>query len=174
MTRMTRMMRLTAIGAVFMAASGNGNGNGIGIGIGIGSGGQSLGSALVYARAAATSYRLASAQVVTSTVLPPVLKLTASGPIAFQTLPADANGEPAGPGRVIARLFGVASGDIASFGDLAPFALTVTAAESANATDVDTIVTITTGAITSGQTLVLRAGMKSNEIEAAIVSAPSQ
>ena len=135
-----------------------------------GSGGQASGEPQA---AAATTYRLASAQVVTSTVLPPVLKLTASGPIAFQMLPADANGDPVGPDRVVARLFGVAPGDVASFGDLAPFALTVTAAESANATDADTIVTITTGAVsaTSGQTLVLRAGMKSNEIEAAIVPA---
>jgi hypothetical protein len=121
--------------------------------------------------AATTSYRLASAQVVTSTVRPPVLKLTASGPIAFQMLPTDANGDPVGPGRVVARLFGIAPGDVASLGDLAPFALIVTAAESANGTDSDTIVTITTGALTtSGQALVLRSGMKSNEIEAAIVS----
>jgi hypothetical protein len=120
---------------------------------------------------ASDTYRLASAQVVTSTVRPPVLKLTASGPIAFQVLPADASGALVGPERVVARLFGIAPGDLASFGDLAPFALTVTAAESANATDADTIVTITTGAVsaTSGQTLVLRAGMKSNELEAAIV-----
>jgi hypothetical protein len=131
------------------------------------SGGQASGEP----PAAATTYRLASAQVVTSTVSPPVLKLTASGPIAFQMLPADADGDPVGPGRIVARLFGVTPGDLASSGDLAPFALTVTAAPSANATDADTIVTITTGAIgTSGQALTLRAGMKSNEIEAAIVS----
>ena len=121
----------------------------------------------------ADTWRLASAQVVTSTASPPVLKLTANGPIAFEVLPADANGNPVGAGRVVARLFGVAAGEIASFGDLAPFALTVTAAESANGTDADTIVTITTGGITtSGQTLVLRAGMKSNELEAAIVTIP--
>jgi hypothetical protein len=136
-----------------------------------------IGAMLLIAHGSGTAdtntYRLASAQVVTSTVASPVLKLTASGPIAFQVLPADASGAAAGPERVVARLFGVAPGDVASFGDLAPFALTVTAAESANATDADTIVTITTGAIsaTSGQTLVLRAGMKSNEIEAVIVSA---
>lgn len=123
--------------------------------------------------AASDTYRLASAQVVTSTVRPPVLKLTASGPIAFQALPTDANGDPVGPNRVVARLFGVAPGDLASFGDLAPFALTVTAAESANGTDADTIVSITTGAVgaTSGQMLVLRAGMKSNELEVVIVHA---
>jgi hypothetical protein len=126
---------------------------------------------------ATTTYRLASAQVVTSTVGPPTLKLTASGPIAFQPLPIDANGNPVGSNRVVARLFGITPGDLASSGDLAPFTLTVTAAESANATDTDTIVTITTGAIsatsghsTSGWVLVLRAGMKSNELEAAIVS----
>jgi hypothetical protein len=123
--------------------------------------------------AASDTYRLASAQVVTSTVRPPVLKLTASGPIAFQALPTDANGDPVGPNRVVARLFGVAPGDIGSFGDITPFSLTVTTAESANGTDADTIVTITTGAAgaTSGQTLVLRAGMKSNELEAVIVPA---
>src|SRR5262245_44192426 len=81
---------------------------------------------------AATTWRLASAQVVTSTASPPVLKLTANGPIAFEVLPADVNGNPVGAGRVVARLFGVGAGEIASFGDLAPFALTVTAAESAN------------------------------------------
>jgi hypothetical protein len=118
-----------------------------------------------------TTYRLASAQVVTSTVAPPSLKLTASGPIAFQMLPADANGDPVGPDRVVAHLFGVAPGDVGALGDLAPFTLTVTSQPAANGTDADTIVTIATGAITatSGQTLVLRAGMKSNEIEAAIV-----
>jgi hypothetical protein len=148
LARLTRVMRLTAIGVMLLIASGN-------------------------ATADTNTYRLASAQVVTSTVRPPVLKLTASGPIAFQMLPTDANGDPVGPGRIVARLFGVAPGDVASLGDLAPFALVVTAAESANGTDSDTIVTITTGAISpaSGQTLVLRAGMKSNEIEAAIVSA---
>jgi hypothetical protein len=120
---------------------------------------------------AATTYRLASAQVVTSTQRPPMLKLSASGPIAFQVLPTDASGDPVGPGRVVARLFGVAPGDLASSGDLAPFALTVMAAASANGTDTDTIVTITTGAVASdsGERLVLRPGMKSNEIEAAIV-----
>lgn len=122
--------------------------------------------------ASATTWRLASAQVVTSTVAPPMLKLAASGPIAFETLPADPNGGPIGPGRIVARLFGVTPGDLASSGDLAPFVLTATPAASANGTDVDTIVTIATGVVTSGQTLVLRAGMKSHEIEAAIVAAP--
>lgn len=122
---------------------------------------------------ASTTYRLASAQVVTSTVGPPTLKLTASGPIAFEILPVDANGDPVGSDRVVARLFGVAPGDVATFGDLAPFGLTVTAAPSANGTDTDTILTITTGAVgaTSGRMLVLRAGMKSNELEAVIVAA---
>lgn len=125
-------------------------------------------------QASATTWRLASAQVVTSTAGPPALKLTASGPIAFETLPVDANGDPVGPERVVARLFGVAPGDVATFGDLAPFGLTVMAVQSADGTDTDTIVTITTGAVsaTSGQKLVLRAGMKSNEIEAAIVPVP--
>lgn len=123
-------------------------------------------------QATVITWRLASAQVVTSTVAPPVLKLTASGPIAFETLPADPNGGPAGPGRIVARLFGVTPGDLASSGDLAPFVLTAIPSASANGTDVDTIVTIATGAITSGQTLVLRAGMKSHEIEAAIVTLP--
>jgi hypothetical protein len=128
-------------------------------------------TAIVTRAATTTAYRLASAQVVTSTIGPPTLKLTASGPIAFQPLPIDANGNPVGPGRVVARLFGVAPGDVTSFGDLAPFTVTVAAVESANATDTDTIVTITTGAgATSGQTLLLRAGMKSNELEAVIVS----
>ncbi len=76
-----------------------------------------------------------------------MLKLTASGPIAFEMLPVDANGDPVGPNRVVARLFGVAPGDLASsFGDLAPFVLTVTSSASANGTDTDTIVTVTTGA----------------------------
>jgi hypothetical protein len=154
--------RLTyAIGAMLLMASGGGAG-------------EAFGQSPAPTGATATTYRLASAQVVTSTVRPPALKLTASGPIAFQILPIDANGDPAGPVRVVARLFGVAPGDLASFGDLAPFALTVTAAASGGATDVDTIVTITTGAVspTSGQMLVLRAGMKSNELEAAIVPVP--
>ena len=155
LTRPMRAMRLNTMLAALLAASGTFIG-----------GGQAAG------QTAAAAYRLASAQVVTSTVRAPMLKLTASGPIAFEILPIDANGDPVSPNRVAARLFGVAPGDIASFGDLAPFALTVTAAESANATGTDTIVTITTSAVgaTSGQALVLRAGMKSNEIEAAIVS----
>jgi len=144
--RLTRLIRLGAIGGVLLLTA---------------TGSQ-----------ADTTYRLASAQVVASTVRPPVLKLTASGPIAFEILPIDTNGDPTGSNRVVARLYGVAPGDVTSFGDLAPFALTITATESANATDADTIVTITTGAIsaTSDQMLVLRAGMKSNEIEAAIVA----
>jgi hypothetical protein len=158
MTR--RLMRLNMIlGVMFLAASAGGIG-------GVGGSGQ------VFAQTPAV-YRLASAQVVTSTVAPPVLKLTASGPVAFETLPADANGNPVGPGRVVARLFGVAPGDLAaSFGDLAPFVLTVAPSVSANGTDADTIVTINTGAVSSGQELVMRAGMKSNEIEAAIVTIP--
>ena len=127
---------------------------------------------------AATAYRLASAQVVTSTDRPPMLRLSASGPIAFEVLPTDASGDPVGPGRVVARLFGVAPADGASsssgLGDLAPYVLTMTTAVSANGTDTDTIVTIMTGAVASDSNarLVLRPGMKSNEIEAAIVTIP--
>jgi hypothetical protein len=117
---------------------------------------------------AVTPWRLASAQVVTSTVHPPMLKLSASGPIAFEVLPADASGAPVGPDRVVARLYGIAPGDLASSGDLAPFALTVTAEPSANGIDTDTLLTIATGAA-SGQRLILRAGMKSSELEAAFV-----
>lgn len=133
-----------------------------------------LAAALSGGQGAATTWRLASAQVVTSTVDPPMLKLIAGGPIAFQVLPADATGAPVGPDRVVARLYGIAPGDLASSsasGDLAPFVLTVTAEASANGTDTDTLVTIATGAIgsASDRRLVLRAGMKANEIEAAIV-----
>jgi hypothetical protein len=122
--------------------------------------------------AVATTWRLASAQVVTSTVGPPMLKLTASGPIAFEVLTADPSGAPVGPNRVVARFYGIAPGDIiSSSGDLAPFALTVTAEASANGMDTDTLVTIATGAVgsTSSQRLVLRAGLKASEVEAAIV-----
>jgi hypothetical protein len=155
--RLIRWGRLTSIGLVLLAAGGAGRG----------------GEVFGQTQATAASWRLASAQVVTSTERPPVLKLTANGPIAFQVLPADSSGQPITPGRIVARLYGVAPGDLASSGDLAPFALTVTPADSANGTDSDAIVTISTAAVswTSGQALVMRAGMKSNEIEAAIVSA---
>jgi hypothetical protein len=164
-TRMMRMARLTvsSIGcAAFLIA-------------GSGSGGQVFGQAQGGGGGVAT-YRLASAQVVTSTVQPPMLRLSASGPIAFQVLPTDASGAPVGSDRVVARLYGIAPGDLASSGDLAPFALMVTAEASANGVDTDTLVTIATGAVgtTSGLRLVLRAGMKTSEIEAAIVPVPVQ
>ena len=47
----------------------------------------------------------------------------------------------------MARLYGIAPGDLGSSGDLAPFALTAIAEQSANGMDIDTIVTITTGAV---------------------------
>ena len=157
--RLARPVRSGAIGVVMLLAAS--------------SGGQGFGVAQAQAQVAASTARLASAQVVTSTVRPPVLKLTASGPIAFQVMPTDASGAPVGSDRVVARLYGIAPGDLASSGDLAPFALTVTAEASANGMDTDTLVTIATGAVgaTSGQRLVLRAGMKANEVEAVIVAA---
>jgi hypothetical protein len=174
MTRTRKLIWLGSIGAMLMAAGGN-----AGVAAGTDAGASVAASASASDQApaaAAASYRLASAQVVTSTVKPPVLKLTANGPIAFEVLPADpggSGGAGTSGGRIVARLYGVAPADLASFGDLTPFALAATAVASANGSDTDTIITITTGAVSaaSGQALVLRAGMKSNEIEAAIVPA---
>ena len=67
---------------------------------------------------------LASAQVVDSTTAPPVLKLTANGPIAFEVVQNDqADGTDGG---LVVRLYGVhPSGDL-SLGSLAPFSVSVT------------------------------------------------
>lgn len=108
-------------------------------------------------------YRLASAQVVTATDRPPVLKLTASGPIAFRVVPAEETGVPASPHRLTARLYGVMPGDLATLTGLAPFALATTGV------DHDTIVTISASGLPSTASLHLRMGMRSNELEVVIV-----
>lgn len=114
------------------------------------------------AMAADGIYRLASAQVVTATDRPPVLKLTASGPIAFRVVPAEETGVPDSPHRLTARLYGVTPGELATLTGLAPFAVTTTA------TGNDTIVTVSAAGLPSSATLSVRAGMRSNELEVAI------
>lgn len=115
---------------------------------------------------AQTTYRLASAQVVTASERPPTLKLSASGPIAFELQTTDASGAPVGPNRLVARLYGVEPGELATLTGLEPFIVSVAPA------DHDAIVTIAVGGLLANQSLVLRAGLRTNEIEAAIVTAP--
>lgn len=103
-------------------------------------------------------YRLVSAQVVASTDRPPTLKLSANGPIAF-SVQAAAQGTPAAPNRVSARLYGVAPGDLASTG-LAPFSVTFQGEGH------DTILTVVGAA---GHRLELRSAKQSNEIEVVVM-----
>jgi hypothetical protein len=113
------------------------------------------------------TYRLASAQVVTASDRPPVLKLTATGPIAFALLSEDA-GQPAAPNRLIARFYGVAPDNLAAPGGLAPFTVSVRAASAT--VDSDAIVTITTAGLQPGEALTLRQGARSNEVEVVIAA----
>jgi hypothetical protein len=100
------------------------------------------------------TFRLVSAQVVTRTEGPPSLKLAANGPIAFSVLPPP-EGEPAAANKLRARLYGVASADLATSG-LAPYVLAV------QADGQDTVLTVTAP---SNLKIALRAAMKSNEID---------
>jgi hypothetical protein len=108
------------------------------------------------------TYRLASVQVVAASERPPALKLSANGPIAFAPLPADESGVPAGPHRLVARLYGVTPGDLGSLNGLAPFAVSAVASGS------DTLLTVSAGSLPPDATLQLRAGMRSNELQVVI------
>jgi hypothetical protein len=101
------------------------------------------------------AYRLVFAQVVTRGERPSTLKLSATGPIAFRVLPPSETGAAATPQQVVARLYGVAPGELAT-SELAPFSVT-TRVEGH-----DTILTVTT---TGDVRLELRAGARSNEVE---------
>jgi hypothetical protein len=120
------------------------------------------------ADAAQETYRLASAQVVTASDRPPVLKLTATGPIAFALLSEDGE-QQAAPNRLIARLYGVAPDTLAAPGGLSPFTVSIRAA--GGTMDSDAIVTITTSGLPAGQALMLRQGARSNELEVVIATA---
>lgn len=119
------------------------------------------------AASAQETYRLASAQVVTASDRPPVLKLTATGPIAFALLSGDGE-QQAAPNRLIARFYGVAPGNLAAPGGLAPFTVSMRAASGTM--DSDAIVTVTTPDLPAGQALTLRQGARSNEIEVVIAT----
>jgi hypothetical protein len=117
--------------------------------------------------AAQEVYRLASAQVVTATDRPPVLKLTASGPIAFRVVPAEETGVPASPHRLTARLYGVMPGELATLTGLAPFDVTTTGMGN------DTMVTVSASGLPAAATLSVRTGMRSNELEV-VIAVPAQ
>jgi hypothetical protein len=125
----------------------------------------SAGIAGSVALSAQETYRLASAQVVMIGDRPPVLKLTANGPIAFALLSED-EGQPAAPSRLIARFHGVAPGSLTAPGGTEPFAVSVRAASAT--TDSDAIVTITVAGLPPGQALTLRQGSRSNDVEVSI------
>jgi hypothetical protein len=123
----------------------------------------------VHADAAADGpdrYQLVSAQVVTDSARPPALKLSASGPIAFHVLTAAESDAPTSPNQLVARLYGITPGDLRAATNLAPFGLSV------QAIDRDSLVTITVAGLPANAILVLRNGMRANELQAAIVAAP--
>lgn len=114
-------------------------------------------AAAVCSVAAQETFQLMSAQVITRTEAPPLLRLTANGPIAFRVLPASEFGDT-GPNRLKARLYGVLPGDLKSPGMDAytPYAL-LTQADGK-----DTLLTVVAP---SNLKIELRAAMKSNELD---------
>ncbi len=110
-------------------------------------------------------YRLVSAQVVAHSEQAPMLKLIATGPIAFHVLTESESGVPASPDRFVARLYGVAPGDMTTAG-LYPFAVSISVVGQ------DSLVTIAAAGLPPTATLALRAGMRSNELQVLIVAQP--
>ena len=116
--------------------------------------------------AAGDQFQLLSAQVITHQTRPPALKLTATGPIAFHVLTAAESGTPASPDRLTARLYGVTAGDLRAATNLSPFNVSIAAIDG------DSLLTIATGSLPANSTLVLHAGMRSNELLAEVVATP--
>lgn len=109
-------------------------------------------------RLQAEDFVLASAQVVESTDRAPVLRLIASGPIAFEMAPPDP-AEPREAGGVVLRLYGVRPAPHFSPGGLAPFSLIVTPLK-----DGCRIVVSVAGGGAPGR-LTARAGARASEVE---------
>lgn len=110
------------------------------------------------------TFRLVSAQVVTAAgSRPPLLRLAANGPIAFQALTPEESGLPAGSPRLAVRLYGVRPGELATLGGLDPFSLVVTASGT------DAIVHV---GLAADATLRVRAGRRMNELEVIASPAP--
>lgn len=109
-------------------------------------------------------FRLASAQVVESTDRPPMLKLTANGPIAFQVETAAESGADGSPNQLVIRLYGVTVEQGAALDAVAPFSVATTAI------DHSTRVLVRTAALPAGERLQVRAGSRTSEIE--VFSAP--
>jgi hypothetical protein len=115
------------------------------------------------------AFRLVSAQVVTAAGdRPPLLRLAANGPIAFQVLTPEESGLPAGSSRLAVRLYGVRPGelDLSTLGGLAPFSLVVTPSGS------DAIVNVGLAGLAADATLRVRAGQRMNELEVVASIAP--
>ncbi len=102
------------------------------------------------------TFRLVSSQVVTATERPPLLKLSANGPIAFRLVDDEAAGDGRAPRRLVARLYGVVPGDAGIAAGVAPFSLALHREGS------DTIITVST---TDGAALGIRAASRANEVE---------
>jgi hypothetical protein len=102
------------------------------------------------------TFRLVAAQVVTATERPPVLKLTANGPIAFRVVDDESAQGPADSHRLVARLYGVVPGDVGVAAGVAPFSLTVRGEGS------DTIITVS---VAGDATLGIRSASRANEVE---------
>lgn len=111
------------------------------------------------------TYRLASAQAVGIDGGPPLLRLSANGPIAFSVEPPPPDGSGGGPAQVVVRLHGVAMADGADFSSVAPFAV------SASSDQRGTRLVIQYAGVPPDRHLAVRAGLRSSEIE--IVSAPN-
>ena len=108
---------------------------------------------------------LASAQVATSTASQPILRLGASGPIAFETRALSEGGLATTATRVVLRLYGVTALPGLASG-LQPFALSSTAMPDGCELVIDI------GTLPSGWELNARTPQRSNELE--IVAAPSR
>jgi hypothetical protein len=115
------------------------------------------------------TFRLVSAQVVTAAGdRPPLLRLAANGPIAFQVLTPEESGLPAGSSHLAVRLYGVRPGDLdlATLGGLAPFSLVMT--ESGTGA----VVNIGLAGLATDATLRARAGQRTNELEVVASTTP--
>jgi hypothetical protein len=123
-------------------------------------------AATIAVAAAGDDFTLVSAQVVTYDSRPAALKLTATGPIAFHVLTAAESETPLAPNRLTARLYGVTAGDLRAATNLSPFVMSI------QSIDHDSLLTITTGSLPANATLVLRPGLRANELVAEVITTP--
>jgi hypothetical protein len=111
--------------------------------------------------AAQETFRLVSAQVVTAGDRPPTLKLSANGPIAYRVVGDEEPGSSV-PGQIRARLYGVTPGEIGTLGTLFPFSV------SAVSQGDDTILTVSATGLSQGAALVIKSGVRANEIDVTV------